>query len=98
MSEQSDFNLLEHQKIHYSNIKKSIMKHSRAIDASDTGTGKTFVAIKICKDLDLIPWVVCPKSVISSWNNVIKQAKIKKKHENNTRATDERKHAHVIAC
>lgn len=74
----SDINLLEHQKIQYENLKKSIIKYSRGLDASDTGTGKTYVSVKLCKDLGLIPWVVCPKSVVSSWNNVIKQGGIKK--------------------
>ena len=71
-------NLLEHQLKHYDNIKNSIIKHSRAIDASDTGTGKTYVSIKLCIELSLIPWVICPKSVVSSWSRVIKQAGIKK--------------------
>lgn len=74
----NEINLLEHQNVHYSNIKKSIVNHSRALDASDTGTGKTFVSVKLCKELDLIPWVICPKSVVSSWNRIIKQGGIKK--------------------
>ena len=73
-----EIKLLEHQIIHYENIKKSIIQHSRALDASDTGTGKTFVSVKICKELGLIPWVICPKSVVSSWNRIIKQGGIKK--------------------
>lgn len=71
-------NLLEHQINHYASIKNSIIKHSRAIDASDTGTGKTYVSVKVCLELKLIPWVICPKSVVSSWLRVIKQARIKK--------------------
>ncbi len=70
--------LLPHQMCHYFNIKKSIIKHSRCLDASDTGTGKTFVSIKLCEELDLIPFVICPKSVVSSWNDIIKQSNVKK--------------------
>lgn len=73
-----DIILLEHQNEHYENIKKSIINNSRALDASDTGTGKTYVSVKICKNLGLIPWVICPKSVVSSWNNIIRQSGIKK--------------------
>ena len=73
-----DIKLLDHQKTHYTLISNSLIKHSRALDASDTGTGKTFVSVKLCKDLGLIPWVICPKSVVSSWNNVIKKSGIKK--------------------
>ena len=74
----TEIKLLQHQIIHYENIKKSLIQHSRALDASDTGTGKTFVSVKICKELGLVPWVICPKSVVSSWNRVIKQGGIKK--------------------
>ena len=76
--ENKDIKLLEYQQTHYSNIKKSIITHSRALDASDTGTGKTFVSTMLCKELGLIPWVICPKSVVASWNDVIKKGKIKK--------------------
>ena len=71
-------NLLEHQIEHFGNIKNSLIKYSRAIDASDTGTGKTYVSIKLCVDLKLIPWVICPKSVVSSWIRIIKEFGIKK--------------------
>ncbi len=64
--------LLDHQKSHYKNILASVKKHSRALDASDTGTGKTYVASKVCKDLDLTPFVICPKSVVPSWNKILK--------------------------
>ena len=63
--------LLDHQKSHYKNILASVKKHSRALDASDTGTGKTYVATKVCKELNLIPFVICPKSVVPSWNKVL---------------------------
>lgn len=77
-NENKDIKLLDHQKTHYTLISNSLIKHSRALDASDTGTGKTFVSVKLCKDLGLIPWVICPKSVVASWNNVIKKSGIKK--------------------
>ena len=70
--------LLDYQLEHYENIKNSIVKHSRAIDASDTGTGKTYVSVKLCLELKLIPWVICPKSVVFSWARIMKQAGIKK--------------------
>lgn len=64
--------LLPYQKSHYLNILTSIKKYSRALDASDTGTGKTFISIKLCKELKLIPWVICQKSIVSSWHQVLK--------------------------
>lgn len=37
------------------------------IDGSDTGTGKTYTAIAMAKELGLVPLIICPKSVIYSW-------------------------------
>jgi superfamily II DNA or RNA helicase len=65
--------LLDYQFEHYNKILTSIKKHSRALDASDTGTGKTYVTVRICKELRLIPFVICPKSVVTSWIKVLKQ-------------------------
>ena len=44
-NEQNEINLLNYQVKHYSNIKNAIIKYSRAIDASDTGTGKTYLSV-----------------------------------------------------
>ena len=71
-------NCLEYQKKHIVNIIKSLAKHRRALDASDTGTGKTFASIFVCIELGLIPFVICPKSVISSWRKVLKILKLNK--------------------
>lgn len=40
------------------------------VDASDTGTGKTYCSLAICKQFGLKPIIVCPKSVIENWKNV----------------------------
>jgi superfamily II DNA or RNA helicase len=45
----------------------AIKRHQGALDASDTGTGKTFVALAACFVLDRPIYVVCPKAVIPSW-------------------------------
>ena len=42
-NDNNELNLLDHQIEHFDNIKNSLIKYSRAIDASDTGTGKTYV-------------------------------------------------------
>jgi superfamily II DNA or RNA helicase len=48
------------------------IKHwGAAIDGSDTGTGKTYTAVAVARELDLNICVVCPKAVISSWKKVI---------------------------
>ena len=63
-------NLLEYQIQHYKNIVRILNNNNACLDASDTGTGKTYTAIAACKNLNLIPFIICPKSVISTWNKV----------------------------
>ena len=42
-----------------------------ALDASDTGTGKTYVTAAICKILGLQPVIICPKTIMISWDRVL---------------------------
>jgi superfamily II DNA or RNA helicase len=65
-------NLLDYQKNHANIIMSSIMNHSRALDASDTGTGKTYVSIYVCQQLNLMPFIICPKSVKNTWVTILK--------------------------
>lgn len=44
--------------------------HSAAVDASDTGVGKTYTALGVARNLNRVPLVVCPKSVRSAWREV----------------------------
>lgn len=46
---------------------QSILTYNSAADLSDTGTGKTVVAITVAKCLSLKPYVVCPKVLMHSW-------------------------------
>lgn len=55
------------QKPHAEKIGDALIKYGYAKDGSDTGTGKTIVAMNVAKDLRLEPFVVCPKSVIPAW-------------------------------
>lgn len=65
--------LLDHQISHVDNIYNSILNYNRALDASDTGTGKTYTSIYICILLKLKPFVICPKSVVPSWQKILKE-------------------------
>jgi superfamily II DNA or RNA helicase len=40
------------------------------LDASATGTGKTYAAMALCAVLKLKPIIVCPKSVLSAWTAI----------------------------
>jgi len=64
--------LLPYQHKHVDNLIKSLKKYKRSLDASDTGTGKTYCALAVAKLLNLKPFIICPKSVIPDWFQVIK--------------------------
>ena len=62
--------LLNYQIPHLQNLIFSIQRNNVVLDSSDTGTGKTYTAIALCKQLNLKPLVVCPKSVVYNWHNI----------------------------
>lgn len=62
--------LLPFQVIHVENLVRILQKNRTVLDASDTGTGKTYTAIATCKLLKLRPMILCPKSVMSTWFRV----------------------------
>jgi superfamily II DNA or RNA helicase len=64
--------LLPYQRSHVDNLVYSISKYSRVLDSSECGVGKTFCAIATCMLTNTKIFVICPKSVISSWIEVIK--------------------------
>lgn len=45
----------------------AIKNFGASIDASDTGTGKTYTALAVCRELGLSPFVIAPKAVLPSW-------------------------------
>ena len=52
---------------HTAKLMRSLRMFGAAKDGSDTGVGKTVIAVHVAKTLGLVPFVVCPKSVIPSW-------------------------------
>ena len=64
--------LLPYQIEHTENLIYSIKTYQRVLDASDTGTGKTYSAVAACLSLGLKPLIICPKSVLTSWRDVLK--------------------------
>jgi superfamily II DNA or RNA helicase len=68
--------LLPFQITHADLLLNSIIKYNIGISAADTGTGKTYISIHIAKELKLKPLIICPKSVIYSWLDVIKKFNI----------------------
>src|SRR5438874_10480770 len=64
--------LLKYQIPHFYQLEEVLKIHNCALDASDTGTGKTYVAIALAHSLNKKPLIVCPKSVIPNWISVAK--------------------------
>ena len=65
--------LFDWQEAHARKLSDALTVFGYAKDGSDTGTGKTVVALSVAKDLGLTPFVVCPKSVVPSWKEWIQK-------------------------
>ncbi|MEX0597146.1 MAG: helicase-related protein [Candidatus Paceibacterota bacterium] len=59
--------LLDFQKDHVKILLGCLNRKGVALDASDTGTGKTYAALCLAKEMGLMPIIVCPKSIIPGW-------------------------------
>jgi len=64
--------LLSYQYPHVLQLEESFRHNNCILDASDTGTGKTYNALILCGILNLKPFIVCPKSVIHNWASTSK--------------------------
>ena len=64
--------LLPFQIKHTKQLLISLLNGNNILDASDTGTGKTYISLCLVKELGMMPIIICPKSVISSWRYVCK--------------------------
>lgn len=69
--------LLDYQIQHTENLVRIIKNNTTCLDASDTGTGKTYTAIAACFILKLHPIIICPKTVKSTWKNVCEYFNVK---------------------
>lgn len=61
--------LFDYQILHVFNLITALKRKNVIIDGSSVGTGKTYTAIAVCKQQSLIPYIICPKSVVSMWEN-----------------------------
>lgn len=52
---------------HAKQIARVLNRHGRVLDGSDTGTGKTFVALWAAREMGVSPLVLCPKAVAGNW-------------------------------
>jgi len=70
-------NLLEYQVDHVLKLIRKLLVSNIAIDASDTGIGKTYISAAICKELERRPIIICPKTLIYIWRQVLTIFKVK---------------------
>lgn len=63
--------LLPYQTLHTFNMITALKTNKIVIDCSHTGTGKTYTTAAVCAHLNLTPLVVCPKSIIHKWKEVL---------------------------
>lgn len=68
--------LLSYQVPHVYQLYESLQKSNCVLDASDTGTGKTYTTTALCSQLKLKPFIICPKSVINNWIEVSKKMNV----------------------
>lgn len=66
--------LRPYQQPHFERLLPILLKNKAALDASDTGTGKTYVALWICKTMGIVPLVIGPKSSRAGWEDAAKLA------------------------
>lgn len=59
--------LLPYQPAAVSSLCAALLRHNAAADGSDTGIGKTYVALAVCREFGVRPAVVCKKSGIAGW-------------------------------
>jgi superfamily II DNA or RNA helicase len=63
--------LLPHQIDHVTNLSKKLSDNYVCFDCSDTGTGKTYSAIATAKCLKMKVFIICPKTIMSAWRDVV---------------------------
>ena len=62
--------LLDYQYLHVFNLITALRSYNTVLDGSDTGTGKTYTAVAVCKQMGLKPFIICPKTIITTWQQV----------------------------
>jgi len=68
--------LLDYQEPHANKLIDILEKNNCALDNSDPGIGKTYIAVYICKMMNLTPIIICPKNVVSKWVSVLDEFKV----------------------
>lgn len=65
--------LLDYQVRNAGGLCEALNRFRAALDAGDTGIGKTYELVAVARERGVIPLVVCPKSVRGAWHRVAEQ-------------------------
>jgi superfamily II DNA or RNA helicase len=71
LNDQVKSKLLPYQVKHASTLCSILLSKGRALDLSQTGTGKSYVSAGVCAELGLRPLIISPKSLITLWPRVL---------------------------
>lgn len=77
LSNKSKAKLLQYQEKHVVRLINILLRSWIAFDGSDTGVGKTYTAAAVCKELDRIPIVIGPKTLLHNYRNVFEYMEVK---------------------
>jgi superfamily II DNA or RNA helicase len=77
LSDLSKRKLLAYQHDHVIKLIGILLRKHIALDASDTGVGKTYIAAGVCLEMRKRPVVLCPKSLIYTWKEVFEYMGVK---------------------
>jgi len=69
--------LLPPQIPHMKTLLDSLYLNGFAFDHSETGTGKTYVAAAIIREMNRPAFIVCPKSVVPQWEKILRKFDLK---------------------
>lgn len=65
-------NLLDYQVPHTTTMLEAVLNNRRVLDASDTGTGKTYTSCSIAYNLELPIGIICTKASRGEWTQALK--------------------------
>lgn len=63
--------LIPYQRAHTVKLINILLNRFVALDSSDTGVGKTYIAAAVCSELGRKPLIICPKSLMYNWRTVM---------------------------
>lgn len=55
---------------------QAVVRFGAALDGSDTGIGKTYHALSVCRNLSVRPGIICKKSGVAGWKQACRYMKV----------------------